>query len=106
MEINLGKVVSVQIRLVENPTILANVAWFLERGELKWGTISRSKFTDFWVQMPKFQLVPRDYKTSITPLKINDSALENYLSSKAIEEYKKVKGGSDDEEINLEELGL
>lgn len=100
MELNLGKLVSIEIDLVDKGNTVARVVWIFEKAELKWGRVSKSKNGGFWVQVPKFKCGP----TWVAPIKILDPALEEELANLTLEEYERMKNSNKDEEINLNEL--
>lgn len=119
MELNLGKLIDTEVRVIENPRnkTLARVRWVFEKAELKWGTITESKVKEdpLWVQMPHFSFFASGKKKCwATPLMITDKPLENELKMAALKIFTglgsppksqtNTPGKEEDEEINLDEI--
>lgn len=102
MELNLGKLISIEIELIDKGNTLARVVWIFEKAELKWGRVSISKNGGYWVQVPKFKCGP----AWVAPIKILDSVLEDSLNKLTIEEYERKKNSTGNEEIDLDNIGL
>lgn len=102
MELNLGKLISIEIELVDKGNTLARVVWIFEKAELKWGRVSISKNGGLWVQVPKFKCG----QAWVAPIKILDSVLEDTLTRLTLEEYEKKKNRLEDDDINLDDIRL
>ena len=117
MDINLGKLVDIELKVIENPkTItLARVKWILEKGEIKWGTISKSpkNYQEYWVQMPHFPFA-KGKKGWTWPLIVTDEEVEGELFNAALkiftgsdipkENQTSVSNSTNDDEINLDDI--
>jgi len=100
MELNLGRLISIEVELVNKGNTLARVVWIFEKAELKWGRVSRSKDGGYWVQVPKFKCGP----AWVAPIKILDPILEDNLAKLTIEEYEKKINSAENNEINLDDI--
>jgi len=105
MELNLGRLISIEIELADKDkgNTLARVVWIFEKAELKWGRVSVSKNGGYWVQVPKFFC---GGKAWVAPLKILDPLLEDTLAELTIEEYEKKKNLIENEGIDLRDINL
>lgn len=114
MEINLGKLLDTEVHMITEPqnSVVARVKWILEKGEIKWGTILRSKTEgEYWAQMPHFPFA-KGRNGWTWPLIITDKEVENELFNAALKiftgllssgENQMVTQTSDElEEINLD----
>lgn len=90
MELNLGELQETIVEVINDPKgfNLAKVKWLFEKGELKWGRISKGRDGDLWVQMPKFNIS----NGWMTPLKITDRNLENEIFQQAEVKYRAISG--------------
>ena len=102
MELNLGRLISIEIELINKGNTLARVVWIFEKAELKWGRVSISKDGGYLVQVPKFKCG----LAWVAPIKILDPILEDNLSKLTIDEYEKTKNSTESNEIDLDDFQL
>lgn len=96
MKFELGSFKKVELQINENKDSwdLARVTWVFADGKIRGGRITKSKFQDCWVQMPKFKAKNHKY---INIIQIPEH-LEDFLLDKAEEAYYKATQISKDVE--------